>query len=75
MFYTKNIFNRFICELFKQEALPKKIILICITELSEKKDDLHMHCLCLMLKLVGQKLSKVNIKYYTCLMYRFQFKN
>lgn len=53
------------CELFKQEALPKKIILICITELSERKDDLHVYCLCLMLKLVGQKLSKVSIKYYT----------
>lgn len=75
MLILKNIFNRFICELFKQGALPKKIILICITELSEKKDDLHMYCLCFMLKLVGHKLSEVNIKHYTCMMYRLQIKN
>ncbi|XP_060881354.1 uncharacterized protein LOC132952886 [Metopolophium dirhodum] len=63
-FNKKSICNcRFIGELFKKGAFPEKAILSCITDLSKENDEnyeLHMHCLCTILQLVGPILSKTH---------------
>jgi len=59
------IFDRFIGELFRIGAFPEKVILSCITDLSKENDEnneLQMHCLCVILKLVEPILSKVTIE-------------
>ncbi|XP_016662923.1 eukaryotic translation initiation factor 4 gamma 1-like [Acyrthosiphon pisum] len=60
-FNKKSICNcRFIGELFRMGAFPKKVILSCITDLSKENEnnELQIHCLCTILQLVGPILSK-----------------
>jgi len=51
--------------LFRKGAFPEKVILSCITDLSNENNEnneLKMHCLCTILQLAGPILSKVKIK-------------
>lgn len=43
-------------------------MLDCINELLKEEDDLQIQCLCLILKLIGPKVSKVIIKTQYCLI-------
>jgi len=56
--------DRFIGELFKKGVFPERILLSCITDLSNGNDELQMHCLCIILQLAGPILSKVTIIKY-----------
>ncbi|KAF0772081.1 eukaryotic translation initiation factor 4G-like [Aphis craccivora] len=58
-FNKKVISNcRFISELYRKGAIPEKIILSCITDLSYENEELQLHCLCIILQLTGPILSK-----------------
>ncbi|XP_022176870.1 eukaryotic translation initiation factor 4 gamma 1-like [Myzus persicae] len=53
---------RFMGELFRKGAFPKKVILSCITQLCEQlsneKNEIQLYCLCIILQLAGPILSK-----------------
>ncbi|XP_060840615.1 uncharacterized protein LOC132921556 [Rhopalosiphum padi] len=49
---------RFISELYRKGAFPEKILLACITDLSNENGEFQMHCLCIILQLTGPILSK-----------------
>ncbi|CAI6347302.1 unnamed protein product [Macrosiphum euphorbiae] len=60
-FQKRSICNcRFIGELFKNGAFPEKYILKCIGDLGKEKNELQMHCLCIILQSVGLILSKTS---------------
>eukprot|EP00102_Acyrthosiphon_pisum_P019166 XP_016656376.1 PREDICTED: eukaryotic translation initiation factor-like isoform X1 [Acyrthosiphon pisum] len=63
-FNKKSICNcRFIGELFRKGAVPEKVILSCIRDLSKENYEnyeLQMHCLCTILQLAGPILSKTS---------------
>ncbi|CAH1715249.1 unnamed protein product [Aphis gossypii] len=62
-FSKKVISNcRFISELYRKGAIPEKIILSYITDLSYENEELQLYCLCIILQLTGPILSKVTIK-------------
>ncbi|CAH1713730.1 unnamed protein product [Aphis gossypii] len=49
---------RFISELYRKGAIPEKIILSYITDLSYENEELQLYCLCIILQLTGPILSK-----------------
>uniref|UniRef100_A0A2S2R138 Eukaryotic translation initiation factor 4 gamma 1 n=1 Tax=Sipha flava TaxID=143950 RepID=A0A2S2R138_9HEMI len=62
-YYNRSLTHcKFIGELFKQGAFTEKNILSFIHELMKVKDILNIHCLCIILQIAGQKLSKVITK-------------
>ncbi|XP_025418920.1 uncharacterized protein LOC112689425 [Sipha flava] len=60
-YYKRSLAHcKFIGELFKQGAFTEKNILSFIHELMKVKDILNIHCLCIILQIAGQKLSKTH---------------
>jgi hypothetical protein len=56
------IFIRFNAELYNQGVMAEKCIWDLITDLLKENGDLHVHCLCTLLKICGSKLSKVKFE-------------
>ncbi|CAH1715299.1 uncharacterized protein LOC126549225 isoform X2 [Aphis gossypii] len=58
--FSKRVISncRFISELYRKGAIPEKIILSYITDLSYENEELQLYCLCIMLQLTGPILSK-----------------